>query len=236
MGGVVVTGATSGIGRAIALRLAAGGADVVLVGRDRDALAEVAGAGGGAGGRRIPLAADLTRDDELREAARRAEAELGGVAVLVHAAGLHAMGPVAEAPVASLDSQVAVNLRAPYLLTQALLPALVAAGGDVVFVNSSAGRAARGGVAAYAATKHALRGLADGLRDEVNALGVRVLSVYPGRTATPGQQAIFAQEGRPYRPERLLQAEDVAAAVAGALALPRTAEITEIMIRPMTKS
>ena len=70
----------------------------------------------------------------------------------------------------------------------------------------------------------------------MNGLGVRVLSVYPGRTATPGQRAIFAQEGRPYRPDVLLQPEDVAAAVAGALALPRTAEITEIMIRPMTKS
>jgi NADP-dependent 3-hydroxy acid dehydrogenase YdfG len=204
------------------------------VGRDREALEAAAAEGGG--GRRVPLVADLARDEEIGELARRAEAELGGVAVLVHAAGLHAMGPVAEAPVASLDAQLAVNLRAPYLLTQALLPALVASQGDVVFVNSSAGRAARGGVSGYAASKHALRGLADALRDEVNALGVRVLSVYPGRTATPGQAAIFAEEGRPYRPEMLLQADDVAAAVAGAIALPRTAEITEIMIRPMRKS
>jgi NADP-dependent 3-hydroxy acid dehydrogenase YdfG len=146
------------------------------------------------------------------------------------------MGPVEAAPVAALDAQLGVNLRAPYLLTQLLLPALVAAAGDVVFVNSSAGRAARGGVAAYAASKHALRALADGLRDEVNARGVRVLSVYPGRTATAGQAAIFAEEGRAYTPDLLLQPDDVAAAVAGALALPRTAEVTEIMIRPMRKT
>ena len=167
--------------------------------------------------------------------AARARDALGTVGVLVHAAGVHVAGPVGRAPVAELDEQLAVNLRAPYLLTQALLPDLVAAAGDVVFVNSSAGRAARAGVAAYSASKHALRALADGLRDEVNPRGVRVLSVYPGRTATPGQEAIFAEEGRAYAPGLLLQPEDVAEAVAGALALPRTAEVTEIMIRPMRK-
>src|SRR5262245_4068379 len=234
MRGAVVTGASSGIGRAIALRLAAEGADVCLVGRRADALEAAAAAGGG--GRRIPLVADLASDAEVRELARRAQAELPGVGVLVHAAGVHAMGPVESAPVGSLDAQLGVNLRAPYLLTQLLLPALVAAGGDVVFVNSSAGRSARAGVAAYAASKHALRALADGLRDEVNARGVRVLSVFPGRTATPGQAAIVAEEGRTYTPELLLQADDVAAAVADALALPRTAEVTEIMIRPMRKT
>ena len=88
----------------------------------------------------------------------------------------------------------------------------------------------------YAATKHALKGLADGLRQEVNAFGVRVISVFPGRTATPLQASLFELEGRQYVPKRLLQPEDVAAMVVQALALPPTAEVTDILIRPAIKS
>jgi NADP-dependent 3-hydroxy acid dehydrogenase YdfG len=85
----------------------------------------------------------------------------------------------------------------------------------------------------YASTKHGLKALADSLREEVNSRGVRILSIFPGRTATPTQEKVHAGEGRPYRPERLLQPEDVAAVVINALCLPRTAEVTEIKIRPM---
>jgi len=118
-------------------------------------------------------------------------------------------------------------------VTQALLPALGRGSGQVVFLNSSSGVAARGGLAAYAASKHALKALADSLRDEVNTLGVRVLSLYPGRTATPMQEALFAHEGRPFTPERLLQPEDVAKALLAAVELPRTAEVTDLHLRPM---
>jgi NADP-dependent 3-hydroxy acid dehydrogenase YdfG len=88
----------------------------------------------------------------------------------------------------------------------------------------------------YAASKHALRALADGLRDEVNKKGVRVITVFPGRTATPMQEAVHRYEGRPYDAERFLQPEDVAAAAVNALALPRTAEVTDLHIRPMRGS
>jgi NADP-dependent 3-hydroxy acid dehydrogenase YdfG len=90
-------------------------------------------------------------------------------------------------------------------------------------------------VAQYAATKHALRAFTNSLRQEVNADSVRVLSVFLGRTATPMQQAIHAQEGKPYHSERLIQPEDVAAVVVNALSLPRTAEVTEIHMRPFLK-
>jgi NADP-dependent 3-hydroxy acid dehydrogenase YdfG len=95
---------------------------------------------------------------------------------------------------------------------------------------------ARAHVGAYAATKHALKALADALRQEVNADGVRVISVYPGRTATPLQEVLHAQEGKPYFPERLLQPRDVAAAVLHALGMDRTAEVTDIRVRPMLSS
>ena len=88
----------------------------------------------------------------------------------------------------------------------------------------------------YSASKHALRAFTDSLRAEVNPSGVRVLSVYPGRTATPMQESIFAAEGRSYDPSRLLQPADVAEMVLAALCLPRTAEVTDLHIRPLQKS
>ena len=227
----LITGAGSGIGRAIALDLAAAGADVTAVGRRRSALE---GTTERAQGGRITIhPADLTVDEHLDELAGTFLA--AGLDVLVHSAGAYAQGPLEQAPVETLDLQYRINVRAAYLLTQALLPALKASQGQIVFINSTVGLAARANVAQYAATKHALKALADALRDEVNPAGVRVLSVYPGRTATDQQASIYELEGRAYAPETLLQPEDVAATVVGALTLPRTAELTDLRVRPMRK-
>jgi NAD(P)-dependent dehydrogenase (short-subunit alcohol dehydrogenase family) len=133
---------------------------------------------------------------------------------------------------ALLDRQLAVNLRGPLLLTRAALPALTQARGMIVFVNSTQGLAASRGTAAYAASKHALRAVADALRAEVNPLGIRVLSIYPGRTDTPMQRAILAEEGRAPDPDRLLRPEDIAAMIVAAASLPRNAEVTDLTIRP----
>ena len=129
-----------------------------------------------------------------------------------------------------------MNARAPYLLTQALLPRLVARQGQVVVLNSSIWGNAHAGTAAYAGSKYALKAFTDALRAEVNPAGLRVLSVYPGRTATPMQAAVHRAEARRYDPEALLQPEDVAATILAALALPRTAELTDLHIRPARKS
>jgi NADP-dependent 3-hydroxy acid dehydrogenase YdfG len=224
----LVTGAGSGIGRAIARSLAGAGGRVLLLGRDAARLRATAADARGA----EVVALDLAAGAEAVAAALapRLPARL---AVLVHAAGAHRLGPVEATDPAALDALLAVNLRAPLALTRLCLPALRAARGQVVFVNSSQGLAAGPGAGAYAASKHALRALADSLRGEVNAEGVRVLSVYPGRTATPLQAAVHAQEGRAYDPGALMQPEDVAAMVLAALTLPRTAEVTDIMMRPM---
>ena len=104
-----------------------------------------------------------------------------------------------------------------------------------MFVNSSAAIGARPGIGQYSATQHARSALADTLRAEVNADGIRVLSVYPGRTATRMQERIFRAEQRRYEPERLLQPGDIAEVVVGSLALPRSAEVTALHIRPMEK-
>jgi NADP-dependent 3-hydroxy acid dehydrogenase YdfG len=121
-------------------------------------------------------------------------------------------------------------------LTQALLPLLKSRQGQIVFINSSQGLQARGNSGPFAATQHALKAVTDSLRQEVNADGIRVLSVYPGRTATPRIQALYEVERRAYRPELLLQAEEIAQVVLNALLLPRTAEVTNVEIRPLIKS
>jgi NADP-dependent 3-hydroxy acid dehydrogenase YdfG len=232
----LVTGASGGIGCAIAARLAAGGAALYLVGRDPsrlDAAAEAARASGGASVARCP--ADLTDDPALDTIVANVLAAFGGVDILIHSAGAHARCAVAEADAADLDRLYRINLRVPFRLTQALLPSLMERQGDVVFVNSTQGQEAAPLHGAYAATRHGLKALADSLRAEVNDAGVRVLTVRLGRTATAGQEAIFAEEGRPYQPARLIQPADVAEAIVAAIRLPRTAEMTSVTIRPQHK-
>jgi NAD(P)-dependent dehydrogenase (short-subunit alcohol dehydrogenase family) len=231
----LVTGASSGIGRAIAAGLAAEGASLCLVGRRREALDSVA-ADIRADSRVAAYCADLARDQDIEELVARVGDDFGRVDILVHSAGAISLGPVESAPVEDLDRQYRTNLRAPYLLTQRLLPLLRSSHGQIVFVNSSAAAGARARVSQYAATKAALKAMADSLRDEVNAAGIRVLSVFPGRTASPMQEAVHEMVGEDYRPERLLQPRDVAAAVLNALRMPRSAEVTDINIRPMAKS
>ena len=232
----VITGASSGIGRAIALALAAHRASVCLIGRDPDRLASAARGASTKSPRVLVQQADLGREDEVDRLAHRLHAELVGLDVLVHSAGIFRGGSYAEATAQELELMYGVNVKAPYRLTQALLPLLRSSRGHVVFINSSAGLRAGRTNGLYASTKHALRALADSLRDEVNADGIRVLSVYPGRVATPIQPQLFAAEGKPYDPTQLLQPEDVAAMVIAALSLPHGAEVTDISMRPTRKS
>jgi NADP-dependent 3-hydroxy acid dehydrogenase YdfG len=151
---------------------------------------------------------------------------------LVHAAGRVALGPFAEAPITELDALWRINVRAPVALTQALLPALRAAPGDVVFLNSGAGLRANPTWGAYAATKFALRAVADALRAEERAHGVRVTSVYPGRTDTAMQRAVFAAEGRAYDAQGLVAPGDVGRLVRAALETPRPASVPDLEVRP----
>lgn len=234
----VVTGASRGIGAAIALALAAAGARLCLVGRDEAALLAIATEAVGerdAPAQHLCLRADLADEDDVERLATTLQRELRSVDVLVHAAGVLHRAPLAEAPAAQFDAQYRINVRAPFALTQRLLPQLKAAHGQVVFVNSSAGLVARGGVVQYAATKHALKAVAEGLREEVNADGVRVLSLYVGRTATRMQADLHAMEGKAYDPGALIQPEDVAALTVQVLSMPRTVEVTDISLRPLRK-
>ena len=182
------------------------------------------------------IKSDLTMDSAVQDLARLLEAEFKPLDVLVHCAGAFTTGKIEETAVGQLDALFRANVRLPFALTQALLPLLKLRPGQIVFINSSQGLAARADTGPYAATRHALKALADSLRQEVNADGIRVLSVYLGRTATPRMKSLYEAEGREYQPELLLQAEDIAQAVMASLQMPRTAEITNIEIRPLIKS
>jgi short-subunit dehydrogenase len=232
----VVTGASSGIGRALALELAAQGASLCLVGRQLETLGAVADLAKGTASQTYCYRADLSVGREVDELVARINRELRSVDILVHCAATIGLGPVEAASAGQLDAQYQTNLRAPYVLTQGLLPALKASHGQVLFVNSSAGLAAKANAAQYAGSKHALKALADSLREEVNPAGVRVLSLFLGRTASPMQAAVHAAEGRTYEPQRLMQPEDIAALAVHALTLPRSVEVTDISMRPMLKS
>lgn len=232
----VVTGASQGIGRAIALGLAAKKVRLFLVGRNNTALQEVAELARKSSPRVVLHAVDLTTDGAVTDIANNLSRQLGGLDVLIHCAGSYSMGDLQTASVEEFDRLYRANVRVPYLLTQSLLPMLKKKKGQVVFINSTQGLQSRACVGQFAATQHALKAIADSLREEVNSDGVRVFSVYPGRTATPRMEAIFTMERREYKPELLLQPEDIAEVVINALMMPLTAEVTNITMRPLKKS
>jgi NADP-dependent 3-hydroxy acid dehydrogenase YdfG len=226
--GALVTGASGDIGRAICQALAGDATHVVAVARNRDRLGELAAAHPG---QVDPCPADLTIAGE-RTRVVEAVTRLERLDLLVLGSGIYARS---DDP-ADLERQFAANVHGPYALLRAVLPLLIAARGQAVFINSTQGLAASPGVGQFAATQHAMRALADSLRDEVNPLGARVASIFLGRTATARQAGIFATERRDYTPERLLQPSDVADVVMMLYRLPATAEITNLTLRPRQKT
>ena len=225
----LVTGASSGIGQAIAIALAARGLHVILVGRDASRLRHTSEK---AGPNTNVLVADLTTEAGRDFAAERA---LPALHVLVHSAGQYYRSQTDTMTAAEWTALDAINVRAPILLTTLCMPLLRSASGQVVFINSSAALSAGPGLAAYSAGKRALQAATDVLRQEVNGDGVRVLSVFAGRTETAMQRKILEGEGRTMSPGTLLQPSDIADIVVACLSLPRTAEVTDIFVRPMRK-
>jgi NADP-dependent 3-hydroxy acid dehydrogenase YdfG len=226
----LVTGASGDIGQAISRGLLRAGARVLLVGRRPARLAEV-DLGLENRDQAESLIADLTRAGDIERLDQRVS-EAGRLDVLVLGSGIYERSHDSDA----LVRQFAANVQGPYALLRRVLPLLIQASGQIVFINSTQGLAAAKDLGQYAATQHAMKAIADSLRDEVNPLGVRVVSVFLGRTATERQETIFAMEQRPYRPETLIQPQDVADLVIALLRLGRTAEVTNVTMRPMQKS
>lgn len=219
----LLTGAGSGIGALLARALLERGDEVLVVARSAQRAEEMASA--------LPGARTLVADLAAPEAAESLDLpeRLDSV---VHAAGVVELGAVADLSVQAWTEQLQVNLVAPAVLTRVALPALRAARGTVVLVNSGAGLFAHPQWSAYAASKHGLRAFADSLRGEEAGHGVRVSSVYPGRTATPMQEKVHAQEGKEYDAADWVQPSTVVESILHVLDLPGDATIPDLTVKP----
>jgi NADP-dependent 3-hydroxy acid dehydrogenase YdfG len=226
----LVTGASRGIGLAIAREISGFHHRMVLVARSEASLVAAAAALRKDGQTVDVKSVDIADAAQVEDLGHWIEDAVGRLDVLVHAAGSWDGGSAENGHGCDLMS---VNYHGPVRLTARLLPLLKAARGQIVFINSTQGLQASPQVGAYAASKFALRAYADSLRAEVNPNGVRVLTIYAGSTATAMQQRIHEQTGRTYRPGRLIQPDDIAGVMAAALLVPRSAEVTELTIRPM---
>jgi NAD(P)-dependent dehydrogenase (short-subunit alcohol dehydrogenase family) len=220
----LVTGATSGIGRAVALQLARDGAEVLVHGRDAargaDAVKEIIAAGGKA----TFVAADL---DDAADVQRLAD-EVGEVDILINNAGISLFAPTAELDVSAFDRMFASNVRAPFFLVAALAPGMAARGhGSIISMSSMAGGVGLVGGAAYGATKASLEAMTRAWAAEYSASGVRVNAIAPGPvyTPTPSGPEFITALGQTTPMQRASQPEEIAEVVAF-LASPRASYIT----------
>lgn len=225
----LVTGATSGIGLAIASALLKEGVKTYAIGRHlQKAKDDLKAFDGG-----HFISVDLTIDDDLDYLFYELKNE--SIDILIHCAGVLSMGDFEKEKVEDFDLQYHVNVRAPFVITQQLLPKLKESKGDIVFINSTAGLDAWEKISTYAASKHALRAMTDSLRKEVAEKKVRVASLYLGSVDTPMQEYVQQLSGKKtYDPSKYMKTEDIAEAVLTVLKMPEQASITDMTIRQNT--
>lgn len=238
----LVTGSSSGIGAATAKRLAADGASVALVARRLELLDDIAAEIRANGGTAIPVQADITEQNEARNAVERTIAELGRLDTVVNNAGVMLLGPVLDAPMDEFDRMVAINLQGLLYVTSAALSHLVDAAktsprkvADIVTISSTAGRVARPGGAVYALTKFGAGAFSESLRQELIKQRVRVSVVEPGTVDT--ELVTHVREGVRESAEAMLQSivplqpDDIADAVSYIVTRDRRIAVNEILVR-----
>jgi NAD(P)-dependent dehydrogenase (short-subunit alcohol dehydrogenase family) len=223
----LVTGATSGIGRAVALKLAADGFEVIVHGRDAERGAQSVKEIERSGGTARFLPADLGNPEEIRRLAEQA----GDIDVLVNNAGFSAWGPTADLDIATFDDMFAANVRAPFYLVAAFAPGMAVRGkGSIINISSMAGRLGLAGGAAYGATKAALVSLTQAWTAEFSPRGVRVNAVAPGPVYTrPAARKLFDTLGATTPLNRAAEPAEIAEVVAF-LASPRASYVTGAIV------
>jgi 3-oxoacyl-[acyl-carrier protein] reductase len=220
----LVTGAGRGIGRAIAIALAADGCRVIVTARSESQIDAVRKEISGLGGDAIAIPADLTKDDELH----RLVEQCGSVDFLINNAGWGKRASVVRADVDDWDQTFRLNLRAPMLLAKSFLPAMVKKGeGAVINIGSVSGKSGEANGAAYSASKFGLIGFTQSLFEEVREFGIKVAVILPGFVDTP-----LIPPNKQLDRSKMIQAGDVAQAVLYVLNAPATACPVEITIRP----
>jgi NADP-dependent 3-hydroxy acid dehydrogenase YdfG len=234
-----ITGASSGIGEATALALAAEGAAVALAARREDRIGALAKRIEGDRGRALAVTTDVTDEEQANAFVQRANDELGGLDILVNNAGVMLLGPVAGAPTDEWRRMIEVNLLGLLYCTHAALPIMGSAGsGDIVNVSSVAGRTASLGSGVYNMTKWGVVGFSEALRQECSRVGVRVTAIEPGWVDTELQGhnehplVDESMEKMIERIEKVLEADDIARAITFAVTQPPHVSINEMLIRP----
>jgi NADP-dependent 3-hydroxy acid dehydrogenase YdfG len=226
---ILITGASQGIGAAIAQVFAAElpGVRLALVARNEKNLRATARECLKLGAEVELFPCDVTREKAVAAMARTVAKHFGPVDVLINNAGAFTMAPFVKTSVAAFDDMIATNLRSAFLVTHALLPAMVKRKrGDVFFMSSIAGLGAYPQAAAYCAAKFGVTGLAKVLRAETKDAGIRVCCVHPGATWSPS----WSQSG--VKPARIMPAEDIARAIVDVYRLSRRTVVEEIVLRP----
>ena len=231
---VLVTGASSGIGRATALALSGAGAKVVAAGRRMEQLVSLAA---GAPGPMLAIELDVTDEESVIAAVDATVAHFGRLDALVNNAGLMLAGMVQGADTREWVRMIETNLLGSMLMVHAALPHLLESRGSVIQISSTSGRIASAGSGAYAATKFGITAFAESLRQEVTERGVRVVVVEPGFVTTeltdhitdPVMRDLAAGIGDSMR---TLRAEDMADVIVFALAQPHHVSMNEILVRP----
>src|ERR1700730_14571633 len=239
----LVTGASSGIGDATALALAARGAAASLVARRVERLEALVGRINDGGGKALSIPADVSKHNEATGAVEQTVSELGRLDTLVNNAGVMLLGPALDAPIEEWQRMINVNVLGLLYCTHAALPHLLRAAedsprrvADLVNISSVAGRETRNGSGVYNATKHGVGAFSDALRKEITTRHVRVSLVEPGAVATE-----LASHNRPEILEGMRQrfgsierltAEDIADAIAYIVSRPRHVAINEVLVRP----
>jgi len=224
----LVTGASSGIGKAIALLFAEEGADFCLVARSREALSEVANQCRDFGVEALDLVTDITDKAQVEQMARKGIDTLRKIDILVNNAGYSKHGPFIEIPIEEWDRMWMVNVRGTVLVTQVVIPSMVAAkNGHIVNISSTWGIHACGNASAYCATKFAVTGFSEALSKELWKDGIKVSAICPGAVLT-------SFSGKPLHElnQEFLEPEDVAQVVLDVVTAPGKALITQVTIRP----
>jgi 3-oxoacyl-[acyl-carrier protein] reductase len=221
----LVTGAGRGIGKAIAVSLAKSGCRLILAARTRAQLDDVAKT---IGNEAVVIPTDLTRDDELDRLIEQSSKICGSVDILINNAGWGKRAPVIRANVEDWDQTLRLNLRAPMILAQKLLPAMVAKGeGAVINIGSVSGKTGEANGAAYSASKFGLIGFTQSLYEEVREHGIKVSVILPGFVDTP-----LIPPNRQLDRSKMIQADDIAEAVHYILSSSATCCPVEIAVRP----
>jgi NADP-dependent 3-hydroxy acid dehydrogenase YdfG len=239
----LVTGASSGIGQAIAMALSREGSAVALLARREERLSALSDAIGAAGGIAYGIPVDLSRTDLAQDAVHMAASSLDGLDIVINAAGVARQAKLTDGLIEDWKTMLEVNVLALSIVTREALPYLPADGGHIVNISSMSGHRVPGKGGFYAATKFAVRALTEGLRQELRAAGnlTRVSSISPGFVDTELLDEYFNSGGNDRAKYEaidypILQPGEIADLVIHQLKMPATAEVTDILVRPTAQA